>query len=415
MELNILIKRMLFLTFIYLLLLQNSIALLIVSFIDIKPDFIFISKELYIVTLLLVLIIIKKKYLISKIDKIIILIISYLIVVAIGSYHGITSTIYGLRYYIVPFSLLFLGKFFFNELTEDDYNKTLTIAIILLLFLSIFYVVVDKYTLLGLNISKVFEAKGKIVAGTGFYKDFPLNFFSFYGEKVYRRLVGPFFDPLAIGFFLVPLLFYCRYEVSPKYNITNHIFYLSLIVLLIFSQTRAIILSFMLTTLVIKKSNQGKFVINNNLLIILVAFIIAIVIVIIFSSIGELDPSSRAHLSSYYNFINHMRHITLREFLIGQGFPEDLNFGSESIFLSMIIHNGFIFFILFNYFVYSVYRHITINMNNTIRLNAASSLIAYYLASFTTEHWFAITSSGIFWIILGISLSDNKNYEGVPV
>jgi hypothetical protein len=218
------------------------------------------------------------------------------------------------------------------------------------------------------------------------------------GVKV-NRFIGPFMDPLATAFFVVPLLCYYYVHNNP---LKNKVLFFLLLLLLLLTITKAIILgTFVILFLVRKKKKEYK---SYMFLVFIAIPIMAIVLALFYDKIiHNVDPSTYGHLYAYYSNIN-----AFIQNPFGYGYfryAENLPIlfkSTETIFFSVLLEQGIFAFFIFIAALITTYRYLSarINLDKNVVVVYCSFNI-YILASFTTEHFLAITSSLIFWILLG--------------
>ena len=405
---NLIIKKIFFVLLIVALLFQNSFALLLCSLTASNASPVFYAKEMIVATVIMLMLVSRKKYNITKLDIIVLLLIASYLILSIINYNSIPSSLFGVKYFVVPMILYFIGRYWFKDIDSNTLYELLTVVIVVVIILALSYFFVDKNVLIDLNIRSVFESKGQDVESGRFMEGFPINFYSYYGDYRVMRLFGLFFDPLAAGFFLLPLLFFSRKLQSGKNKFTWKLIYVLLFILLLLTQTRAILLAYIATLIFIRTKGDTYKIISLKWIFVSIGTFIAAVAVNYEILIKIVDPSTWGHINAYYKIIIALKDDSILRLLIGKGIPENLDVGNESLFASMIVYNGILYFLLFNWFVVSAFKSLSTNINSTLTQVALSSMMAYYLASFTTEHWFATTSSGLFWILLGMAIRNDK-------
>lgn len=399
------IKLLLFFFFILCLVFQNSLALILVNIFETNfVRIIFVIKESILFICFILMLLTVRSYRLGMCDFLGLLVMFYIFLRFSFGSADISTKLYSFRLYAVPIVLYFLGKMYFGNISFSKIRNMLLFVTIPFLILSVFFYFVDKKSLSAWNMGALFEAKGMALRGAGFLDAFPVNFFSFYGNNIYERLFGPLFDPLATAFFLVPFLFLFLTEM--KFNKRYDAFFLffSFFIVLLLTQTRAILGGIFLTILFISGAKYSK--LESRIKLFVVMFLAGFSILLAFYNflMPYADPSSRGHLVAYEVFLGSLSTASPMDIAFGQGLPRGLRFGSESIFISMIIHGGVLFCLLFLLFVFKGIFEVVKNKNCfQMKLIVIFSFVCYFVSSFTTEHWFAVSSSGMFWVLFGMS------------
>ncbi|MBN1294301.1 MAG: hypothetical protein JXB48_20870 [Candidatus Latescibacteria bacterium] len=312
------------------------------------------------------------------------------------------AVIYGVKLYLNPVLLYAIGRVFRSGHTRRDVNFVMILfSLAIIIFEMLFYFLGEK-TLSDLNIEKIYAARGDSVE-----KGYNLIGSCYFHNKegvVMRRAFGPFFDPLTFAFFSVPILFWFRYK---RRSLFESFLYYSVIIIVLLSLTRAIIgaciIGYMFTGM-----KKGRYFARTKKL----AFCILIGFIVIGVFIKELlsvvDPSTWGHLSAYYNLVgNIINHPFGLGYFRNAETKIDIGFHStESIYLAMALENGVPFLLIFLIFAYKLHKALIINGSGLVQFTAHSSLLVYGIASLTTEHWFAISSSSMFWILAGYAVAD---------
>lgn len=407
---NLIVKKSSFVLLLVALIFQNSIALVLSSISGSGVSLVFLSKEMVISLTVFLTLLFKSKFEITKPDRIVLILVCSYIVLSLLTFNGLPPLLYGIKYFVIPMILYATGRYWFHDLDTKTIFELFTIAIFTVIVLSIAYLLIDKNLLLDLNIWTVFESKGQDVTGGRFLDGFPVNFYSYYGDYRLMRLFGPFFDPLSTGFFLVPLLFFAKQQAWGK-GIAWKLIYIVLFILLLLTQTRAILLAYIATLFFLRSGKEGYKLMSIKWIVVSIMVIIAAVVANYNILLKFVDPSTWGHLKAYYRIFTELKDESFFTLLLGRGIPEDLNIGNESLFTSMIAYNGLLYFFIFNCFIVSVFKNLSRNVNAPLNYVVLASMIAYYLASFTTEHWFATTSSGLFWVLLGMAVQNSTSRD----
>jgi hypothetical protein len=404
------LKRYLLFAFVFILLFQNSIALLFATA-DIPTyiiKLVFIIKEA-LIPLLLVLIIIPTFRIrnLASPDKWAIIYLAAVVVSAIYSYTDMKTSIMEIKFYMYPMLLYLIGRHFGYSIVRQNINKLMLFTVFTFICFSFLYYGIGFGVLQDLNVSELFKAKGARVSDQ---LGVPWNFYSHFQDHLMVRCVGPFFDPLTAGFFSLLLLSYYRHK---KKGDMDYIIFSALILSTLLTLTRAIIGSFLITLLFTRVKN-GKYVFYRKALLAIGVVIAAAIILNLNYFLTVADPSSWGHLYAYKTHIgNILTHpLGVGYFRLSDDQVPDLGFiPTESIYLTMALENGIPLLLIFAIFLYSLHRYFSKYSSGTIQFVAYTSLIGYFIASLTTEHLFALTSCGLFWLFLGFSIADAERHR----
>jgi hypothetical protein len=305
------------------------------------------------------------------------------------------------KLYIMPMFLFFMGRAMFRKVSENVFEAMFVSIFVAVTVLSVVIYLFPADVLVSMNINELF--KGKLLSVDSVL-GVPKNFFTIFCNTLIKRNVGPFFDPLALAFFLVPIVFYFRYRSQ---NGLYRFGYWILLALLISTITRAVILAYFLTIILLAKHRSGTLVLRKKTMALIGLGSITILSVAIEYLLKIVDPSTWGHLFAYKTHIGNIVSHPLGIGYFRKGNVQvDLGFHStESIYLAMMLENGMPFLIVFILFLLPCYKRVESVSMTALGKVSLSSLICYAIASFTTEHWFAVTSSSLFWIILGYTCS----------
>ena len=223
----------------------------------------------------------------------------------------------------------------------------------------------------------------------------PTNFFFFHDNgTVTPRAFGAFFDPLETGFFSAAL-FFSLYETHRR-RLARFAGVLCVFValLLLLTLTRAIIFGVAFVVIYSLLRKRGIASLPIWLALVAAGLFVVAAILNIESLAASLDPSSVGHLNAYLN-------ISVTSALIGSPPDPGAPRGSESLYLTILIELGALVLVAYVVWFASIYRTLLRNYDFPYMRPALESMFIYILASFTTEHWFAITSGSLFWLLLG--------------
>ena len=407
-------ERFLLLAYLLLLVLLNTVAFLWLSVGDesTKVSGLFVSKEGVIPFLsgLALLSWVNRR----RTDRMDLLIISLiLLTVVITFINGASAqiAIERIRFFIFPMLLILIGKHFFRNLTFPSIRSIFIIIAVFTCIISIIYYgvfICREDLLLEGNITKIYETKN---ANAALWHGFQANFYTLINPShEVKRIFGPFFDPLALGFFLVPFLFLCRYELKQRTTFRLLMLYVVLICLLLLSFTRSIIIAYFFTCFAIRIRDRHVGILSTKWIIIALA-LVTVVLVFYFDEITlRADPSSWGHLNAYADRLNLLISSHPRDILLGQRIAEGSILKSESLFVTILLQNGVLYLFLFFVFIFMAASRLRRQIESPLNLIVFSSLFVYLLASLTTEHFFATTSCAVFWILLGISLGNRQRF-----
>ena len=311
---------------------------------------------------------------------------------------SLSSSILSLRLYVMPFLLYCIGRYVIPE----RFKISLFFDVITFIFLLVGFF----FLILSFN-DELFNSVKNSSLGPLFSKG-NLYVYQANGDR-YHRYFGPFLDPLATAFFIVPLISF--YYFNPK-NLKSGMFLTLLSLYLLLTMTKAVIGSVLVVFLLIQKKNS-RWKISTKLLFYIIPALFIFIIFFYEILIENASPSTYGHLFAYYS--------NVRAFIknpMGYGyfrFSDNLPiefYSTESIYFSIILEQGILVFMIFASFILKLLSYlksqINIDTNNVILY---CSLCIYLIASFTTEHFFATTSSFVFWLILGHMASKNSQYD----
>lgn len=321
-----------------------------------------------------------------------------------------------LKFYTVPFVLFFVGRALAPFRLERQLALFLMVVAGLYVFLSVSYELIGRDTLsdIGLKIllSQKFSDVGR--GSDEFVYGYPTNFWLFLngGAIQIPRAFGALFDPLATAFFGMPLCFYL-WEAHRRKVIVGASFMAIAVALVIgLTLTRSIIIGVaivFLASLFFKRGVAAVPLWPAGVLFIAVAVGMAMnsraAILLVESS---LDPSSIAHFEAYLKW-------DASTSLLGHRFAYDAPRGEESLYLTIFFESGIAGLICFLTWFAHLYFRLRKLVGNPYTRPAFESFVVYFVASFTTEHWFASTSGSLFWFLLGNTLTFAEEHNLVVV
>ncbi len=263
-----------------------------------------------------------------------------------------------------------------------------------------------------------------------FLNGLPINFYTYLSYFRVRRLISSYGDPLIVGFaniFTLVLLYQMiTNRTGGEVNIFNKFKYAAFAVIgiaTLLSLTRAAIIGALIGIFVSSMFHIGK---KSLALAALIA--VSLCCIVLFSSAGQVlinatinlkDPSTVGHLAAYavgiQNIIRHPMGMGLGYGgYVTQFTGQGARGAGESLFLTIAVEKGIIGLLIFLFFVFSLLLFLKRNVSYLndnpasviLAITIFSSAIAYFMASFTTEHWQAFVSSGMFWLFCGMIVNE---------
>jgi len=306
---------------------------------------------------------------------------------------SVWELISAVRFYTMPLVMYLLGRYLVQLKDDRVVEKFILFISIGFVAISLAFVFVGRDTLLALNITDFFQDKFKIFGRSdAIVNGFPINFFFHHSDgSMMERSFGALFDPLATAFFGATILFFC-YEIFRRKRKFVY-FILSLLILLVISLTftRAILIMIPVVLLLYRIDKYHVRITPILPILILMLFVIIVLTQYLENLRSLLDPSTIAHLS-VYKLENILSLVT------GQVKGGEIR-GSESLYLTMIKDYGVLFFGLYLVLFVKIYRYLVSTKDLLFSYALLASFVVYVMASFTTEHWFALSSSSLFCII----------------
>jgi len=407
--LNIRVTSILVYTIFTLILVQSTLAFILNA---IEPSLdssrIYAIKDLLIVFLISLMLLTKTRYEICSLDKYVLILICLLpIIIALNSIDA-WGMVSGMRFYMMPLVMYLLGRYLLQLKDDHLIEKFILFLAVGYVVLSLVYVFIDREILLGLNISDFFEDKFKIFGRSdAMINGYPVNYFFHHKDgSLSARSFGALFDPLATAFFGTTILCFC-YELYKRKKRSIYLV-LSLAILLVVGLTFTRAILFMLPVVLLLYGFRKGHVRTAPLLPILLAMLFGIIILALYQEELNLflDPSTIAHLSVY----------RLENILsLSAAQQDDIEIrGSESLYLTMIKDYGILFLILYLVLFAKIYRHLITEKERMYNYSLLASFAVYVMASFTTEHWFALSSSSLFWFLLGRNMTTREFQMNKP-
>jgi len=353
-----------------------------------------------------------------------------------NSFFPVSSEIIGrlmsYRAAMIPVGLYFIGRFItFNE-------KYLLFSIRLLLLVSVIvsiFGIVERFLIPDSFWIKANISHYRMLIGNPCPRDIPGNFYGIYAGQYIRRVVSTYCDPLAFGFaniFIIPLGWYFvfrkRTEVL-KSPLSKLFFFMIMGIAQLFTITRAAILANLLSLgllfLYLRKIRTRIILISVTTLLFFLPLMIysgPLLIQGLQQTIILSDPSSQGHIRALYfgakNIISHPMGFGLGQGgYVGNVFGKSL--GGESLYFTTAVERGvvglFLLGLVIILLVNFCHKNIKYLEDDPILKGLIYIIIVstagYALASFTTEHWQAFVSSGIYWIYAGIAVQIIEKFQ----
>jgi hypothetical protein len=307
-----------------------------------------------------------------------------------------------LKFYMVPFVLFFVGRGLAPFRSERQLGLFLMVVAGLYVFFGISYELIGREALSDIGLKTLLSQKFSDV-GRGsdeFVYGYPTNFWLFLngGGIQIPRAFGALFDPLATAFFGMPLCFYLWEAHRRKAIAGAGLMAVAVALSISLTLTRSIIIGIALVSLASRLFKKGVATVPlwpAAVLFIAVAIGMAMnshaAILLVESS---LDPSSIAHFEAYLKW-------DASTSLLGHRFAYDAPRGEESLYLTIFFESGIAGLICFLTWFGHLYFRLRKSVDDPYARAAFESFVVYFVASFTTEHWFASTSGSLFWFLLG--------------
>jgi hypothetical protein len=305
-----------------------------------------------------------------------------------------------LKFYVVPIVLYFVGR------ATAPFKRDRQLAYFLMT-LGILYVVLGTaYELIGRDALADAGLKallGEKLNGIGradeLVNGLPINFWFFRSNgQMIPRAIGALFDPLASAYFGVTLFFYLWEMHRRRVVVGAGPLAAAVAVLIGLSLTRAMI--FGIVVVFVASLLHKKGIAAMPLWPALVAGVVGVVTLAMnVDTIAPLlDPSSGGHLRAYLQ-------LDVTNSLIGHRFAGGAPRGYESLYSTIFFECGIVGLLCFLTWFVQLYFRMRKLVGYPFALAAFESLMVYLWASFTTEHLFASSSCGLFWFLLGNTLT----------
>lgn len=312
-----------------------------------------------------------------------------------------------LKFYMTPFILFFVGRSLVPFRSERQLAMFLMVVASLYVFLGLSYELIGRDALSDIGLKSLLSQKFSDV-GRGsdeFVYGYPTNFWLFLNGGAIRipRAFGALFDPLATAFFGMPLCLYL-WEAHRRRAIAGAGFMVAVVAFSIsLTLTRSIILGIVLVFLASRVFKKGIAAIPLWPAAIVFFVVVAIGMTMnshaaILLVESTLDPSSIAHFEAYLKWDASTN-------LLGHRFAYDAPRGEESLYLTIFFESGIVGLITFLAWFAHLYCRLRNSISSPYVRAAFESFVVYFVASFTTEHWFAATSGSLFWFLLGNTLT----------
>jgi len=389
--------------------LQNAIALIVVGAgMNIPLTRIFLVKDALLAALCAMLVTTKASYKFGRADQMALLIVAVVLMAVIAKGGGVYDMAMQLRFYLVPILLFLVGRNtapFYKQ--KDIYRFLMTIGAAYVI-LGIAFTVIDRDLLLQMGIGHLLDEKlGYFGRGEQMNGGFPINFYFYHSNgDTTERAFGMLFDPLASAYFGAVLFFHLL-EVRKRSDrsAVAGILAAGVALMIMLSITRAIIIGVIFCLILFRIGNTKLRMAPLVLSFSVISIVIIIVAMGADSSIGLVDPSTLAHLSAY-------KKIDLYTLIVGGGIIPGQPRGAESLYLTIAKEYGISLLFLYAIWLVVLYRWYRANFKYPYAYATTAAMVVYAVASLTTEHWFSISSSALFWFLLGNNMTAIERMSG---
>jgi hypothetical protein len=393
------------------ILLQNTVALAFVATgvaVPVSPFY--AVKFLLLFAVAWLLLVTKTLPRLGSTERTALLIVLVVLLVTVAKGGGFQYEAGELEFYFVPILLFFVGRATAPFKNDQQMARLLMTLGILYVVLGTAYELIGQEALangglrvlLGERLNAVGRGDSPLINGL------PENLWSFLpnGDRI-SRAFGALFEPLASAFFGVTLAFHL-WEIHRRRVVAGAgLLAVAVTVLIGLSICRAVILGMILVFIASLIHKKG--IIALPLWPVLVVSIAGVVL--IFANLNTvlpfLDPSSGGHLAAYMNLNSGNSLISL----FGNRFDSGVARGEESLYSTILFECGIVGLGCFVTWFVQLYFRIRKLIDYPYARAMFESMIVYIFASFTTEHWFAVSSCTLFWFLLGNNLTaiDQQN------
>lgn len=380
--------------------LQNPVALAIVSTnLEFPVAAVYIVKDGLLVSLVVLIFTTKSVYRFGRVDQVALLIMMLLVAIVLARGGSLQDQATQLRFYLAPLILFFVGRNIAPFRRETEMATFIVTIGSLYVLLGLAFTVIDREILLQEGIGRLLSEKlGLFGRGEAMTRGFPINFYFYHSNgDLTNRAFGALFDPLSSAFFGAVLFFHLSETCRRKTTVVPGIVAVGVGTMIALSLTRAIIIG-VLFALIVSRYKEREIRLVPIVVIFLVILVGLLSIGDMDKIIWSLDPSMLAHLYAYTK-------LDFDTLMLGSGLSLGQPRGAESLYLTIIKEHGL--GLLFLYFIWLVvlYRWFRSHFQFPYAYATLAAMVVYALASLTTEHWFSLSSSALFWFLLGNNMT----------
>ena len=305
-----------------------------------------------------------------------------------------------LKFYLVPVVIYFVGRVTAPFKEDRQLAHFLMTLGIIYVVVGTAYMLIDRQTLADGGMKTLLGGKyGDVGRADGLWNGLPLNFWFFRsGSSAIPRAFGALFDPLASAYFGATLALYL-WEVQRRKVVAGAgLLAFAVAVFIGLTMTRAMILGIIIVFVASLLHRKG--IAAMPLWPALLAGIagVALLAANLNAIIPLLDPSTGGHLRAYLQ-------LNVTNSFIGQRFAAGAPRGEESLYSTIFFECGIAGLICFLSWFFQLYFRLRKLVAYPYARATFELLTVYLLASFTTEHLFALSSCGLFWFLLGNNLT----------
>ncbi len=336
-------------------------------------------------------------------DKTLMAVLGMVLLLSLARGGGVAYIAEELRFYLAPVVFYLIGKAAAPFVDSRQVGRFVVFVAVLYVLIGFGFVLINRNFLMDFGMREFFHQKlADVGRADATYKEMPTNFFYFLSNgTVFVRAFGAFLDPLETSFFGAALFFFLYETHKRKLARFAGVLCVLVALLLLLTFTRAIIAGVAFVMIISLVRKRGIASLPVWLALVAAGLGVVTAMLNLESLLASLDPSSLGHLNAYLN-------ISITSAMIGS--PPDLGAprGSESLYLTILVELGAGVLAIFLVWFASIYRTLLSGFEFPYMRASLESMFVYLLASFTTEHWFAITSGTLFWFLLGNTVHNAK-------
>lgn len=348
-----------------------------------------------------------KRLRILQLDLLIVIYITYIVfVIFFGYVMGSTLPLSEALIFFFPFILFIAGRSV--TISDKDFRKYLRVLIIFSGFIFV-YSIID-ILILPSSIWRDFLRQGDYLIEVknfrrGIVDGLIGNFyFNPWSATRFRRAVGFMGDPLAFAysssFFFLIILYLGRIVFNKKYK--YRIILIAGIIAILFSFTRAVIISMSLVLLV------NYFAKNKTIYVTTIVGVISLGLLsfsggLLAQIVGLNDGSTFGHLDS----LGSIQKFTMEDVLLGHAIINpDYFIRFESGLLGVLINFGIFGLLLFVTSIISILTKLYNNKGDIFSIVVAlTGLIGFFTTIVFSESFLTFTGFGVFWFNAGLAIS----------